>query len=57
MTCVPAARAEVLTEAVPTERAKVPRSVLVVLSTKSTLPVGVAEPGRSGTTVAVNVTT
>src|SRR5207247_10121661 len=54
MTCVPRPNAEVDIEATPLDSATVPRSVFVVVSTKSTLPVGVPEP--LGRTVAVNVT-
>ncbi len=52
--CVPAARALVVTLAVPPER--VPVSVGPPEMTKVTVPVGVPAPGATGATVAVNVT-
>ena len=55
---VPAARLVVAKVAVPDESATPPgvRSVLVVVSKKSTVPVGVPEPGALAVTVAVKVT-
>ena len=54
----PAARLVVANVAVPDASATPPgvRSVLVVVSKKSTVPVGVPEPGALAATVAVNVT-
>ena len=55
---VPAARLVVANVAVPDDSATPPgvRSVLVVVSKKSTVPVGVPEPGELAVTVAVKVT-
>ena len=54
----PATRLVVENVAVPDESATPPgvRSVLVVVSKKSTVPVGVPEPGALAVTVAVKVT-
>src|SRR5260370_41281902 len=55
MACVPTGRVAVVRVAVPlAERVAVPRSVLVVLSKKSTLAVGL-DPEPSGRTLAVKV--
>src|SRR5262249_42165457 len=54
--CAPAGRAVVVKEALPPTRLTVPRSVAVVVSKKSTVPVGVPDTDISGVTVAVNVT-
>lgn len=45
-----------LNAATPCASPTVPRSIPVVASKKSTLPVGVPEPGGSATSFAVNVT-
>ena len=52
----PAVRAAVLKVATPPASVIVPRSSLVVVSKKSTLPAGVPEPGEFAVTVAVTVT-
>ena len=52
----PTGRLAVLKEAVPPESVTLPRSSPVVVSKKSTLPVGVPEPGALAVTVAVKVT-
>jgi hypothetical protein len=53
--CLPSGRLVVLSVALPPDRLTVPRSSLVVVSKKSTLPVGVAVLGALVATVAVKV--
>ena len=52
----PSGRLAVLKAALPPESATLPRSSPVVVSKKSTLPVGVPEPGALAVTVALSVT-
>ena len=56
MTCWPGPSDESGKVAVPAERLTVPRSVCVVLSRNSTVPVGVPKPGVAEVTVALSVT-
>ncbi len=58
MVRLPTARLVVENVAVPDESATPPgvRSVVVVVSKKSTVPVGVPEPGALAATLAVNIT-
>src|SRR5436309_2099657 len=55
MVCLPVGRLLVVNVALPLTRLTVPRSLLVVVSKKSTLPAGVAVLGELAVTVAVKV--
>ena len=56
ITLAPGGKDAVFNVATPLDRFNVPRSSPVVVSKKSTLPVGVPEPGAFAVTVAVMVT-